>query len=207
MPLKKLKHTPRQARYLLFFAALLIALPSIASLYKGHEGKFIVATGAIEGSPFEETVIYLSRHDFWGAHGVIINKPIRKARVDHDFPEKKWHVHLYEGGPVKAAEHNAMLLKAEELPQGFVVTSIEDMRKAAPDFIALLEKNQNKNPLRLFMGYSGWGVWQLNREIARGAWGVIDYDETLMFRTYSKKVWKKAMERVLKDNPAESGGV
>ncbi|GJL84824.1 MAG: UPF0301 protein [Micavibrio sp.] len=206
MPFKKLKITPRQARYYLFFAALLIALPSIANMYKGHEGKFLVATSAVEGSPFEETVIYLSHHNFWGARGVVINKPIRKAKVDHDFPEKKWYVHLYEGGPVNVEKENSLLLKAEELPQGFVVTPVDDARKAQPDLIEVFEKNQNKNPLRLFMGYSGWGVWQLNREIARGTWGVIDYDPSLMFRTKSTRVWKKAMERVSEEQPAKEAG-
>ena len=207
MILKKLKHTPKQARIYLLFGALLIALPGIASFHKGHEGKFLVATGAAEGSPFEKTVIYLNRHDFWGAHGVIINRPIRRRDLEQNFPELKWNVDLYEGGPVGYTKQNFLLLKAEELPHGFLVTPIKTVRKEKPDFIDLLDKKGNRHPLRLFLGFSGWGVWQLDREIARGAWGVIDYDEALMFKTPRKKLWKKAMKRVLESHPAKNDGV
>ncbi len=207
VPFMRLKATPKSARIYLLAAALLIAFSTMAGMYKGHEGKFLVATGALAGTDFEEAVIYLGRHDFWGAHGVIINRPVRKATVEHDFPEKKWRVQLYKGGPVAAGENNSLLLKAEDMPNGFLVTSMEDVRKTSPDFVKDLEGWKNKHPLRLFMGYSGWGIWQLNREIGRGAWAVIDYDETLMFKTSSKRAWKKAMERVLESRPAEGAGV
>lgn len=208
MLLKKLKRTPHQARIYLMFAALLIALPSIASLYNGHEGKFLVATGVVEGSPFEETVIYLNRHDFWGAHGVVINRPARKRDVkNQELPELKWNVDLYEGGPVGFAKNNFLLLKAEDLPQGFLVTPVETVRRQKPEFIKYLDKRKNSAPLRLFLGFSGWGVWQLNREIAMGAWAVIDYDENLMFHTSRKNVWKNAMKRVLESRPAKEEGV
>ncbi len=212
MSLKKLKVTPAQARIYLIFAALFIALPSIASLYKGHEGKFLVATGVVEDSPFKETVIYINRHDFWGAHGVIINRPLRRRDLKEkniDFPETKWNVEMYEGGPVGFGKNNFLLLKAEaeDVPQGFVVTPVDAVRKKKPEFIEYLDKWKNKSPLRLFTGFSGWGVWQLNREIARGAWAVIDYDEKLMFHTPRRQVWKKAMKKVLETAPAKEEGV
>jgi len=211
MPLKKilphLKTTPQSARYYLLFAALLIALPSIASLYKGHGGKFLVATGRLGGTVFEDSVIYLNHHDFWGAHGIIINKPVHTREFHNKFPELEWNVKLYNGGPVRYARDNFLLLPTNEAENGFLVFPVEAVKKEKPDLIKMLEEKENKKPLHLYSGYAGWGPLQLNREISTGAWGVIEYDPALMFDTPPEEIWKKAMERVLESRPAKSGGV
>ncbi len=208
MLLKKLKQTPQIAKVYIFFGAFFIVLPSILGLYEGHTGKFLVSTGYMRGSTFHESVIYLQRHDFWGAYGVIINKPVQSREFRNPFPELSWNADLYDGGPVGYGTENLLLLEGQDNePNKISLVNVISLRKDRPEIAEFLDNKKNIEPYKLFIGYSGWGTLQLNREIARGAWGIIDYDPALMLDTPSEKVWSKAIERVLEDRPAASGGV
>ncbi len=57
---------------------------------------------------------------------------------------------------------------------------------------------------RKIYGYAGWGPLQLNYEIARGGWDVIEYDPVLVFDTPVERIWEAARERVFeKVEPAD----
>lgn len=191
--LPKLRLTPQIARIYLLAAVFLIALPSMLSLYNGHEGKFLVATGIVAGSPFEKTVIYLNSHKLWGASGIIINKPLAPDDPRPDVPvEKEEMVSLMYGGPVETEERFFYLNDEMDI--------LAEYDPFDPRYKAM--------PKRLYAGYAGWGPMQLNREIARyGAWSVIDYDPGLMFNLPREKVWDKAMEEVLKKYPVAVPGI
>ncbi len=184
----------------LFWALVLVALPSVLGLYHGNTGKFLVSTALTEHSPFEKTVIYIVRHNFFGAYGVIINKPVEK-------PEGlTWNVEAYYGGPILDHQSPSLLIENEEQPHGFIIASLEQLRSERPDLIRAMEEGKNADRLPFFSGYASWAPLQLNLEIVRGAWAVVDYDPKLMFDLPRGNVWEKAMEKVLKERPAASGG-
>lgn len=176
-----------------------MALPSILSLYQGHQGKFLVATGALNGTSFEETVIYLEYHGAWGARGVIFNKPLAPSDWRPDSPLEKEEgagLRLMRGGPVPTKGAVWLILRGDP-PSAVEYNALWPSEKI-PDV---------KSDEHFFAGFSRWRMLQLNREITRGAWGVIDYDPALMFNTPPKDIWPVAIKRVLQERPAESGGV
>ncbi|MCA9040100.1 MAG: YqgE/AlgH family protein [Planctomycetaceae bacterium] len=195
-----MKATPREARIYLFFGILLIALPSILSLYQGQSGKFLVATGMLNGGYFEKTVIYVERHTLWGAHGIVINQPLRDNDYKPNMPlekEEGGRLRLMRGGPVVADKGSWLILRGDPpvlIPYNSL-SPLEDIPEISPDE-------------RLFYGYAGWAMLQLNREITRGKWGVIDYDPALISGEIpSEEIWPIAIERVLQKAPADIGGV
>jgi putative transcriptional regulator len=195
-----LKITPRDARIYLFFGLLMIALPSALGLYQGQSGKLLVATGALNGGYFEKTVIYVERHTLWGARGIVINQPLRSGDYVPDMPleeEEGGGLRLMRGGPVIADKGSWLILRGE--PPALILyntlSPAEDVPEIAPDE-------------RLFNGYAGWAMLQLNREITRGKWGMIEYDPALMSgKIPPEKIWSIAIERVLQKAPADIGGV
>jgi len=54
---------------------------------------------------------------------------------------------------------------------------------------------------RKLYGYAGWRPLQLNSEIIRGGWDVIDYDPALVFDLPAEEVWPEARRRVLEKLP------
>ena len=53
----------------------------------------------------------------------------------------------------------------------------------------------DKGPRHLVfaLGYAGWAPGQLESEIRRGGWYVIDWDESLVFGTDHAKKWQRAV--------------
>lgn len=183
-----MKITPHKARYYLFYAVLLLALPSILSQYQGHTGKILVATDAVNGTPFEGTVIYLVKHDLWSAQGFIINKPLENA-VDGKMP-------LFYGGPVGFPATTHVMVPDQAGYLNGVMVEPYDGQASVPD----------KKNARVFSGYAGWGVFQLNGELFRGAWDVIDYDPDLMFSNDLQGVYPRALDRVPVTSVLPAGG-
>ncbi|MCF8495360.1 MAG: YqgE/AlgH family protein [Alphaproteobacteria bacterium] len=200
---------PRKARLYILFGVFFMALPGLLSLYHGQTGKILVSTNANRDGPFARTVIYLTRHDVAGAHGVILNKPVDQeiAPLRNLLPELSWNVRVFNGGPVEFADARFLMIPAEKTPNGFVVAPLEDLRADYPSVISDLESRKNSEPVRLFLGYAGWGPLQLNREIAKGVWDVIEYDPALVRDTPPADMWNRAAEKILKRRPVRAGRV
>jgi len=45
------------------------------------------------------------------------------------------------------------------------------------------------------LGYAGWAAGQLDAEIARGDWYVVEADPALLFETPASERWERARER------------
>jgi putative transcriptional regulator len=63
-----------------------------------------------------------------------------------------------------------------------------------PDSVdALLSKPPEK--IRFFSGYSGWAPGQLQAEIDRGDWLVVDADAKTVFRRDTSRLWQDMVQR------------
>lgn len=177
--------------FLFFCAAFFLALPGLLKAYDGHTGKFLVAAGPHEG-PFEGTVIYLIKHGFWEAHGVVINRPLNKAELGRAFPEIDWNVKFYNGGPVEFGDQNYILLDTEKSGRPEIVSTKDLPSEQFQSF----DRRENAQAPKLFVGYAGWGPWQLNQEINAGGWFVVDYDPALLYDTPASEIWDKINQRI-----------
>ena len=60
---------------LLFLAAVCFWLPSHMESPREANHKLLVATSKLKGSPFESSVVFVVRHNGYGALGFVLNKP------------------------------------------------------------------------------------------------------------------------------------
>ena len=157
-------------------------------------GMFLVATPELLHSAFDQTVILLLDHGSQGAVGVVINKPspIPFSQVLIDPPEQtKWPEKLYWGGPVSSGTLH-LLLKTNETSDG--------MRKMAEDLYwvhdserleTILKQGWPDGEARVYAGYSAWAPGQLEDEILRGSWKILEADVESVFNPDSGKIWKE----------------
>jgi putative transcriptional regulator len=181
-----MKRTPGAARRYFLLAAFLLVLPTLSSLYKGHTGKLLISGNLIDQGPFYESVVYIVDHELFGAYGFIINKPleddVQAAKTDIKLP-------LFYGGPV-------------EYPKWQRIAAWLSGKKIVLEHLPYEEKDGQSQQFVVF-GYAGWGPLQLDFEVARGAWMVMDFDYSLVYETDPEDIWDLAVAKYRAKHPPE----
>ncbi len=154
-------------------AAIMIAVPSLLNLYNGHTGRLLIANKELNSDRFfGQTVIYIFDHSFWGAKGIIINKPMltkepEKFGINHE------NAVLFNGGPVAFPSLKTVALNRPKTASrwGVQPLTVIDYKGFEKRFPSYDDKNA---PLNVYIGYAGWDVGQLENEIQRGLWTVFE---------------------------------
>ncbi len=176
-------------------ALLLWASAGVVSAQELAAGKLLVAARGLPDPNFAETVILLTSYSEKGAMGLVINRPTRFTLASL-FPEnpaiKARQEHAFWGGPVESGAV-FVLARAGEVPA--------DARKVTGDIFMVttkpsVEKLCNaKGSVRLYLGYSGWGAGQLDREMKLRSWHVLHVDPAMVFDADPESIWPKLIQR------------
>lgn len=173
----------------------------LADSGEAFTGALLLATPLIEEPTFRRTVVLMLEHDEGGSLGVILNdlSAVPAADVLPDW-RAVLHPQVALGGPVQA-------------DAGVAVAQLHDAALAAPpDGVrtlagpwAVIDLDQDPDGLapaladaQLFVGYAGWGVGQLDAELAQGSWWVVESragDLELARRTPRDYCWSKVLRR------------
>ena len=173
----------------LVFAAWLLPVAAYAS-QQPAKGRLLVATELVQGDAFHQTVILLLHYDEHGAMGLVINRPTDvepKELVDDVEAISAYSGTLYYGGPVQMHSLRA-LMRTDAPPEGSeaVIDSvhlvhINDELKDAP---------ADSASLRFYIGYAGWSAGQLDREMERGSWYIVQASAEQVFAKDPRALWK-----------------
>ncbi len=196
-----------QSAALLALACCGISTSVIAAEDLG-KGKLLVATEAVQGGAFAESVILLLNYNATGAVGLVVNRPT-EALPAQALPElaglDQYEGSLYWGGPVELFTVRA-LLHSDAPPDNAV--PIFDTVHLAPLEENLLDGTSSIANLRFFVGYAGWAPGQLERELAFGRWHIVVATEALVFADDPGVIWRRLspppVHRVSVDNAVSS---
>lgn len=175
-------------------------------------GKLLVAMPGIGDPRFDHSVIMMCAHDDEHAMGVIVNKPKKKLKVadvlDHlglQTDEAKGARDVLDGGPVRPDRgfvlHSADFVAAQGTQQvapGIGMTATKDVLEA-------VAKAQSPERFVLALGCSSWGAGQLEDELKRNAWLVVDVNEAIVFDDNHDDKWTRAI-RSLGFDPSQLMG-
>ena len=166
--------------------------PTSADNTKPLSTLLLVARAELPDSNFKDAVVLVMNNIGPAPAGIIINRPT-KIPVSVLFPDLEHLGQLddkvYFGGPVEIALVS-FLFRADTPPEHatqvldgvYVSTNRELLRK-------LLGRANPMESLRIFIGYSGWGPGQLEREIARGDWTLASAEAGAIFDGKSEHPW------------------
>jgi putative transcriptional regulator len=166
-------------------------------------GRLLVATPLLTEAPFFRTVILLlEAGGNAGALGVVLNRPsdVEVERVlpgwDVAAPEPQV---VFEGGPVQP---QAAICLAEVRP-GAAAAGLAPLPHPAPGpVLATVDLDAEPDDvlpavarLRVFAGYAGWSVGQLEGEVAEGAWWLVDALPDDAYRPRPRDLWRAVLRR------------
>lgn len=152
-------------------------------------GRLLVASPDLEDPNFRRTVVLMLAHDGDGALGLVLNRPTEIALsdvladwVDVSAPPAC----LYVGGPVQ--------------PEGVVGLGVDRTGDADRVVGEIGPVDLDAAPtlhadVRVFVGYSGWGPGQLDGELARGDWLVVDARPDDVVTTAPDSLWREVLRR------------
>jgi putative transcriptional regulator len=167
-------------------------------------GHFLVASPHLLDPNFARAVVLLVQHNEEGALGMIVNRPVDKTVQD------LWREigggpcqsaePVYLGGPVPgplmAVHRSESLAELEILPGVFFCAS-------KPNLDALVERTGE--PLKIFVGHSGWGPGQLDSELEQGAWlttpatvELIFYDGGDLWNAVTRQIGRQMLREMLR---------
>ncbi len=141
-------------------------------------GSLLVSSVELVEPTFRRTVVYIIEHNDAGSLGVVINRP-SETSVENVLP--RWTDlaasprALYVGGPVK--RDSALCLAT--IRTGVDIEEIDGVRRV-DGRVVMVDLDSNPADIaslvegvRIFAGYSGWTLGQLEGELERDDWMVV----------------------------------
>ncbi len=162
---------------------------------KPAAGRLLIAEPFMLDPEFKRSVILITEYADEGVVGFVLNHTsglyINDAVVD--FPETD--TKLFTGGPCNNERLHFLHRCPEKIPGG---TDIGNGIYWGGDFEAVKTMFQlnliGAKEIKFFLGYSGWGSEQLNRELSLNSWIISNrFDHDLIFNDEEENVWKEAV--------------
>jgi putative transcriptional regulator len=162
-----------------------------------YAGQLLVATPRLVEPTFARSVILMLDHDEDGALGVVINRP---STMPLEAVLPSWSAMvagpamLFSGGPVSPEAALAVAVAAADvdtesfkpLTGAFGLVDLDaDPIDLGSDLIGV----------RVFSGYAGWSVGQLELEVMEGSWYVVPALTTDVFSPVPHELWRQVLRR------------
>ncbi len=161
-----------------------------------YKGKILISTPDISGDIFSRSVVLILEHNENSAFGLILNKKNSKMsnRFNNFFDFK---IEVYDGGPVEN-DKVFFIIKGEKLSEKHIEINSEFYVTEDIETVisSVLNKELAIDNVKIFSGYSGWGALQLDNEVKRKMWTVVDVYNLDYTLPNDQTLWKSIMQNL-----------
>lgn len=159
-----------------------------------HSGRLLLASPTIGEPSFTRSVVLVVDHDEDGALGIVLNRPSETV-VELVSPQLgellEEEALVHDGGPVQP---DALLTVAEFRDPAdaalLVVGRIGMVHGGDDPAVPDVER------ARAYAGYAGWAPGQLEAELGRDDWLVVDPTPDDLFHPDPERLWHVLLERL-----------
>ena len=161
-----------------------------------EKGTLLISEPFSNDAYFKRSVVFLTLNDDEGTVGFILNKQVELTlsdlfEEDFDFKGK-----VSIGGPVSIDRIDFIHTMGDIIPGS---RHVIDNIYWGGDFNVVLRllrsRSINEEQIRFFIGYSGWGKGQLDKEIENDYW-LVTHPETNSIMSIDKNYWKNTLKRL-----------
>lgn len=160
-------------------------------------GKILIADPFLKDPNFMRTVVFICEHSEESSFGFVLTRKYDQNLEDLMDDINDVHFDVYYGGPVQMNTLHFLHRRPDLIQDGVEVT---DGIFWGGDFsvvIEMLKENRlNKTDIRFFIGYSGWGERQLEKEMMEKTWITGNADFDLIFQDKAENTWKMALDKL-----------
>jgi len=164
-----------------------------------EKGRLLISEPFLPDTFFNRTLVYLTEHNEKGSVGFIINKSINIKVSDalEGFPG--WNEKLTMGGPVAPDTLHYLHTLGNIIPDSVWVA--DDIYWGGNIEVVKELINSGKagsGDIRFFLGYSGWGEGQLERELQENSWIIADVVPEVVMKYRKDDSWKTVLRSLNK---------
>ena len=147
---------------------------------------------------FERSVVYICEHDETkGTLGFIINKPVQVQLNNLNPAFENEEVTSFIGGPCEQESLFFIHQHIEGVQDGLPITNEVFLGHDYTNLQKIISpKLVEMGKIKLFIGYSGWDIGQLEDEIERNCWAVFPDVSLEDLFYYQKNLWQKMMQKL-----------
>ena len=160
-------------------------------------GKLLVTERQAPDPLFAESVILLIHYGADGVVGLMLNQPagvplsrLRELDGTRNRPDP-----AYVGGPVEIAQVSALVRAPSAPPNAIHVTADLYAVQTKKGLETALKASKGSTDLRVYLGYCGWIIPQLQNEVTRGSWFIFDHGDRFAFDSAPRTLWKRLIDR------------
>jgi len=161
-----------------------------------YKGKILISTPDISGDIFSRSVVLIIEHNEQGAFGLILNK--KNSQMSSKFKNFfDFKIEVYDGGPVEN-DKVFFIVKGKKVTEVFIEISNEFYLTEDIDNIisSVLSGELDINDVKIFSGYSGWTALQLDDEVQKKVWTVVDVYNLDYTLPNDQTLWKSIMQNL-----------
>ena len=159
------------------------------------QGQFLIAHPLLNDGFFNRSVILLTNHNEEGSLGFILNLNTQFKLRDVRPQVKNGNFPIYEGGPVAKDQLFFLHRLGDKVGDSL---QVRDNIWFGGDFGELLHGIDHgtikHNDVRFFVGYSGWGEGQLEKEIKSGSWMQSNNVKKKIFEADDALLWQHFLQ-------------
>ena len=147
---------------------------------------------------FYNSLIYIFEHNANGALGIVMNKVIpiseniifKSLNINTDKERKN----LLNGGPV---DMNKLFVIHDQTDQAESLNVEHGLSLTSSlDVLENIGKGSVKGPYRLALGYCGWDAGQLDTEVNKNSWLIVDVPSNIVFKEDPNDLVKRISKEV-----------
>lgn len=153
-------------------------------------GRLLVSGPYLTDPYFHRTVVLLCEHDKEGSFGFVLNRSldVDVANIMENMPSLEGRVSI--GGPVQSGNLYYLHTLGGHIPGSLEVVDGVHMGGDFEQMRAMLATDPKlARHVRFFVGYSGWGEKQLDKEIEQRSWLISRADRRRIMNTSMKDLW------------------
>ncbi|ANF51472.1 transcriptional regulator [Chryseobacterium glaciei] len=161
-----------------------------------YKGKILISTPDISGDIFSRSVVLVIEHNESSAFGLILNK--KNGQMSSKFKNFfDFKIEVYDGGPVEN-EKVFFIVKGKKVTEMY--SDISDDFYLTEDIeniiSSVLSGELNIDDVKIFSGYSGWSAGQLDSEVLKKMWTVVDVYNLDYTLPNDQTLWKSIMQNL-----------
>lgn len=162
-------------------------------------GRFLLAMPGIGDPRFEKAVIAMCMHDSEGALGIGLGRVLPRLTF-HDLlrqldidPGRAPDTPVHAGGPVEP-QRGFILHSLDWGGEGSVQVGARWTLTATLDILRAIAEGRGPSRWVAALGYAGWGAGQLEEEMTRHGWFVMQGDDALLYDQPAGARWTAGFE-------------